>query len=45
MADSDPNSFGVPSHKPSAYPQGFGLLTQFGCPSVDDRPNCGSNEF
>jgi hypothetical protein len=43
--DSCLNSLGVPSHKPSAYSQNFGLLTQFGRPSVDDRPNCGSNKF
>jgi hypothetical protein len=45
MTDSCPNSLGVPSHKPSAYPQDFGLLTQFGHLFVDDRLNCGSNEF
>jgi hypothetical protein len=26
MANSCPNSHGVPSHKPSAYPQEFDLL-------------------
>jgi hypothetical protein len=45
MADSCPNSLGVPSHKPLAYLPEFDLLTQFGCPPMDDRANCGSNEF
>jgi hypothetical protein len=45
MADSCPNSLGIPLHKRSAYPQEFGLLAQFGHPSVNGRPNCESNEF
>jgi hypothetical protein len=44
MADSCPNSLGVPSHKPSGWLQESGSLAQFGHPSVDDRPNYGSNE-
>jgi hypothetical protein len=35
----------VPSYHPLVYLLEFGLLTQFGRPSVDDRPNCGINEF
>jgi hypothetical protein len=34
----------IPSHKLVTYPLGFCLLAQFGHPSTDDRPNCGSNE-
>jgi hypothetical protein len=45
MVDSCPNSLGVPSHKPLAYLQEFGLLAQFGRPSMDDRLNYGSNDF
>jgi hypothetical protein len=41
MADSCPNYLDVPSHKPLAYLLEFGLLTQFGRPSVDDRLNYG----
>jgi hypothetical protein len=44
MANSCPISQDIPSHKPVIYPPGFGLLAQFGHLSVDDRPNCGSNE-
>jgi hypothetical protein len=44
MANSCPNSLDIPSHKLVTYPPGFGLLTQFGHQSMDDRPNCGSNE-
>jgi hypothetical protein len=44
MANSCPSFEDIPSHKPVAYPLGFGLLTPFGRPSVDDRLNCGSNE-
>jgi hypothetical protein len=42
--DSCPNFLGIPSHKPVAYLQEFGLLALFGHPFVD-RPNYGSNEF
>jgi hypothetical protein len=45
MAYFCPNYLGVPSHKPFAYLQGFGSLTQFCHLCVDDRLNCGSNEF
>jgi hypothetical protein len=44
MADSCPNYPDVPSHKPLAYPLEFGLLHQFGHPSMDDRPNYESSE-
>jgi hypothetical protein len=44
MTNSCPNSQDIPSHKPITYPPGFSLLTLFGHPSVDDRPNYGSNE-
>jgi hypothetical protein len=44
MTDFYPNFLDVPSHKPLAYPPEFGLLTQFGCLSLDDRPNCESSE-
>jgi hypothetical protein len=45
MVDSCPNSLGVPSHKPLAYLQEFGLPGQFGQLSTGDRPNCVSKEF
>jgi hypothetical protein len=44
MTDSCPNYLHVPSHKPLAYLHEFGLLAQFGHPSVGDRPNCESSE-
>jgi hypothetical protein len=44
MADSCPNFFDVSEHKLLAYLQGFGCLGQFGHPSEDDKPNCGSSE-
>jgi hypothetical protein len=44
MTHSYPNSLDILLRKLVAYSPGFGLLTQFGHPSVDDRPNCGSNE-
>jgi hypothetical protein len=43
-ANSYPNSLDIPLHKLIAYPPGFGLLTRFGRPSVDDKSNYGSNE-
>jgi hypothetical protein len=42
--NSCPNSLDTPSHKLVTYPIGFGLLAQFGRPSMDDRLNNGSNE-
>jgi hypothetical protein len=39
-----PNSLDIPSHKPVTYPPGFGLLTQFGHPFMDDRLDYGLNE-
>jgi hypothetical protein len=45
MANSCPNYLDVQSNKPLAYLLEFGLLTQLGHPSVDDRPNYGLNEF
>jgi hypothetical protein len=44
MANSCPNFLGIPSHKPLTCAPGFGLLTQFGYPYADDKPNCKSNE-
>jgi hypothetical protein len=44
MTNSCPNSLDIPSHNPLTYPPGFGSLARFGRPSVDDRPNYGSNE-
>jgi hypothetical protein len=44
MTNFYPNYLDVPSHKPLEYLLEFGLLTQFGCPSVDDRLNCESSE-
>jgi hypothetical protein len=44
MENSCPNSLDTPSHKLITYPPGFGLLAQFGHPSMDDRSNYGSNE-
>jgi hypothetical protein len=44
MGNSCPNSQDIPSHKPITCSLGFGLLAQFGRPSVDDRPNYGPNE-
>jgi hypothetical protein len=44
MANSCPNSMDSPSHMLVTYRLGFGLFSQFGHLSVDDRLNYGSNE-
>jgi hypothetical protein len=45
MANSWFNYQDIPSRKFWAYLLEFGLLTQFGRLSTDDRPNCESSEF
>jgi hypothetical protein len=44
MADACPNYLDSPSRMLLTYLSGFGLLTQFGHPSVGDRLNCESGE-
>jgi hypothetical protein len=44
MADSCPNYSDIPSCKRCAYLLEFGLLSQFGHPSVGNRLNCESSE-
>jgi hypothetical protein len=45
MADACPNYLDSPSRMLLAYLLGFGLLTQFGHPSMGDRLNYESSEF
>jgi hypothetical protein len=44
MVDACPNYLDSPSCMLLAYLPIFGLLTQFGHPSMGDKPNCESNE-
>jgi hypothetical protein len=44
MADACPNYLDSPSYMLLVYLSGFGLLTQFGHPSMGYRPNCESSE-
>jgi hypothetical protein len=41
MADSYPKCLDVTLRRPLAYLQTFGSLSQFGHPSVGDKPNFG----